>query len=85
MGVVGLCIVLVVRGHADPERAAVSRSTRVKDPVLWVKIVAFYTLLVLCFTIPSGWTQQVLEYFEVRKDVLASAETDCGERGRPHS
>jgi phosphatidylglycerol---prolipoprotein diacylglyceryl transferase len=81
MAVVGLCIVLVVRGHADPERLAVFRSTRMDDPALWGKTVAFYALVVLCLTIPSGWTQQVLEDFEVPR----SAETDCGERGPSHS
>jgi phosphatidylglycerol---prolipoprotein diacylglyceryl transferase len=81
MAVVGLCIVVAVRGHADPERAAVFRSTWTKDPALWGKRVAFYALVVLCLSIPSGWTQQVLEGFEVRKGVAPSVETDCGGDG----
>jgi phosphatidylglycerol:prolipoprotein diacylglycerol transferase len=85
MAGVGLCIVAVVRSHARPETSAARRSTRVKDPMLWVKIAAFYALLAPCVTIPSGWTQQVLEDFEAGRDAPPSAETDCGERGPSHS
>jgi phosphatidylglycerol---prolipoprotein diacylglyceryl transferase len=91
MAGVGLCMVAVVRGRESPEpgRAAARRSTRVKDSVAWVKRVAFYALVVLCVTIPSGWTQQVLEDFEARRDIPPSAERDCGgnvgERGFSHS
>ena len=81
----GLCIVAGVRSHARPVRSAARPSTRAKDPMLLVKLAAFYALLALCLTIPSGWTQQVLEDFEARRDVSPSAETDCGERGTAHS
>ena len=80
MAVVGLCIVLAVRGRANPERAAARQSMQAKDPALWGKRVAFYALVVLCLSIPSGWTQQVLEGFEVRKDVAPSVEAGCGGR-----
>lgn len=33
---------------------------------LWARRVAFYALIVLCLTIPSGWTQQVLDRFGER-------------------
>jgi phosphatidylglycerol:prolipoprotein diacylglycerol transferase len=85
MAAVGLCIVAVVRGRARQQRSAERRSTQVKDPILWVKSVAFYALLALCLTIPSGWTQQVLEDFEARRDVPPTAEADCGEGGPSYS
>ncbi|MDP8949339.1 MAG: prolipoprotein diacylglyceryl transferase, partial [Actinomycetota bacterium] len=80
MAVVGLCIVAAVREHASPQRATARRNTR-KDPKLWLKRVAFYALVALCFFIPSGWTQQVLEDFETRKEGVTSAETGCGGDG----
>jgi phosphatidylglycerol---prolipoprotein diacylglyceryl transferase len=85
MAVVGLCIVVAVRRHASSERAAARRKT--KDPTSWVKRAAFFALVALCLSIPSGWTQQVLEDFEARRDVATSAETACGgdERGLSHS
>ncbi len=86
MAVVGFCIVLVVRKHARPERDAALHSTRAKDSTLWGKRVAFYALVVLCLTIPSGWTQQVLEGFETRRDSATTAVTGCGdERGISYS
>jgi hypothetical protein len=44
----------------------------------------------LCLTIPSGWAPQDLEdFFESRRDVTSSAETECGgnvgKRGNSHS
>src|SRR3712207_153844 len=79
MVVVGLCVVAVVHRRASPvpEQVVARRGTRMKDPMLWVKGVAFYALVALCLTIPSGWTQQVLEGFEVRRDAPPSAGTDC--------
>jgi phosphatidylglycerol---prolipoprotein diacylglyceryl transferase len=83
MAVVGLCVVAVARRHVSPapDRAVARRRTPVKDPMLWVKRVAFYALVALCLTIPSGWTQQVLEDFESRRDAPPSTEVGCGERG----
>jgi hypothetical protein len=81
MVVAGLCIVLAVRNHASPEGVVKRWSTRAKGPVLWGKRVAFYAIVVLCLTIPSGWTQQVLEGFEARKSATSSAVTDCGDSG----
>jgi phosphatidylglycerol---prolipoprotein diacylglyceryl transferase len=79
MAVVGLSIVLTVRGRTSSQGAAVFRSTtRTKDAASWGKRVAFYVLVVFCLSIPSGWTQEVLEDFEIRKDVASSAEVGCG-------
>jgi phosphatidylglycerol:prolipoprotein diacylglycerol transferase len=78
MAVVGLYIVVIARRHAIPERIVARRNARVKDPALWLKKAAFYALVALCLFIPSGWTQQVLEGFEVRKEVTPSVETGCG-------
>jgi phosphatidylglycerol:prolipoprotein diacylglycerol transferase len=78
MAVVGLCMVVVVRRHASPQRAAARRNTPAKDPTLWAKRAAFYVLVALCLFIPSGWTQQVLEDFEARRDTAPSAVTGCG-------
>ncbi len=91
MTVAGLCMVVVVSRRASPEpaRAATRRSTRMKGPMGWIWRVAFYALVALCLTIPSGWTQQVLEDFESRRDISPSAESDCGgnvgKRGTSHS
>ncbi len=80
MAIVGLCIVAAVRNHASPasDKASVPRNTRAKDPMLWVKRAAFYALVLFCLFIPSGWTQQVLEDFETRKEATPFAETGCG-------
>jgi phosphatidylglycerol:prolipoprotein diacylglycerol transferase len=78
MAVVGLCIVVVARARAE----VVWRSPRKQDRVFWVKRVVFYALVALCLSIPSGWTQQVLEEFEARRDVASPVVTICGsERG----
>jgi phosphatidylglycerol:prolipoprotein diacylglycerol transferase len=85
MAVVGLCIVVAGREPASPQRAAARPNTQVKDPALWAKRVAFYALVALCLTIPSGWTQQVLEDFEMRRDAAPvaapMAETGCDDDG----
>lgn len=85
MAAVGLCIVLAARRRtkAEAESAAVERRTRARSPAFWGRRVAFYALVVLCLTIPSGWTQQVLEDFEERRDVASATVTVCGrsERG----
>jgi hypothetical protein len=78
--VAALCIIAAVRRRvkAEPEGAAVERKTRMRDPAFWGKRVMFYAHLALCLTIPSGWTQQVLEEFEERRDVAAPVVTVCG-------
>jgi phosphatidylglycerol:prolipoprotein diacylglycerol transferase len=87
MALVGLCIVLVVRRRTGPEGATARRNA--KCPTLWGKRVAFYALVALCLTIPSGWTQQVLEDFETRRGAASSAVVGCGgdvgERGLSYS
>jgi phosphatidylglycerol:prolipoprotein diacylglycerol transferase len=79
MAVAGLCIVVVARKHASLEGAGALPNLRAKDPALWIKRSAFYALVALCLTIPSGWTQQVLEDFEARRDTAPSVETSCGD------
>ena len=81
MAVVGLCIVLAVRRHAGSEKARVLRNTRAKAPTSWDRRVVFFALVALCLTIPSGWTQQVLEGFETRRDSVASVVRGCGGEG----
>jgi phosphatidylglycerol:prolipoprotein diacylglycerol transferase len=78
MALVGLCIVLAVRRRTGPKGATARRDTRAKAPTLWGKRVAFYALVALCLTIPSGWTQQVLEDFETRR---GAAVVGCGGDG----
>jgi phosphatidylglycerol:prolipoprotein diacylglycerol transferase len=78
LAMVGLGVIAIVR--ASSEGAATRQSARAKDPTLWLKKAAFYALVVLCLSIPSGWTQQVLEDFETRRDAASSAVTSCGER-----
>jgi phosphatidylglycerol---prolipoprotein diacylglyceryl transferase len=86
MAVAGLCIIVAARKRAKAEPGVVRGSSRTRDPVFWSKRVAFYALVALCLTIPSGWTQQVLEEFEARRDVASAAVTGCGsERGLSHS
>ena len=88
MAMVGLCSVAVALARAESE--AVRRSAGMRDPAFWCKKVAFYTLVALCLTIPSGWTQQVLDEFQARRDVASQVVTICGSersyltrKGRP--
>jgi phosphatidylglycerol---prolipoprotein diacylglyceryl transferase len=81
MAVAGLCIVVVVRKHASLEGAGALPNLRAKDPALWIKRSAFYALVALCLTIPSGWMHQVLEGFEARKGAVPSAGAGCGGSG----
>jgi phosphatidylglycerol---prolipoprotein diacylglyceryl transferase len=88
MAVVGLCIVVVARARA--ESGAMRRSAGMRAPAFWCKRVAFYALVALCLTIPSGWTQQVLDEFQARRDVASQVVTICGSersyltrKGRP--
>ena len=76
MAVVGLCIVVVACARA--ESGVVRRSEGIRDPAFWCKRVAFYALVALCLTIPSGWTQQVLDEFQARRDVASPVVTICG-------
>ena len=78
MAAAGLCIIVAARRRAKAESVAVERKTRTRDPAFWGKRVAFYALVALCLTIPSGWTQQVLEEFEERRDVASPVVTVCG-------
>ncbi len=80
MAVVGLCMLRAVRRHASPkpEKAPMLRNARKSYPAIWVKRAAFYALVALCLFIPSGWTQQVLEDFEARREAAPLAETGCG-------
>ena len=77
MAVAGLCIVLAARRRAKAE-PVVRRSPRTRGPAFWGNRVVFYALVVLCLTIPSGWTQQVLEGFEERPGIAHYIVTDCG-------
>jgi phosphatidylglycerol---prolipoprotein diacylglyceryl transferase len=79
--VVGLCVVVAARKRAKTEPGVVRRTPRLRDPAFWAKRVAFYALIALCLTIPSGWTQQVLEEFEERRDVASPVVTVCGSEG----
>ena len=86
MAAAGLCIVLVARRRAKAEVGVSWRSSRTRAPAIWGKRVAFYALVALCLTIPSGWTQQVLEEFEERRDAASATVTVCGgSRGSSHS
>lgn len=86
MAVAGLLIVVAVRRRAKTEResAAVGRETR--RFAFWGMRGAFYGLVALCLTVPSGWTQQVLEDFEERRDIPSAAVTVCNSsRAASHS
>jgi phosphatidylglycerol---prolipoprotein diacylglyceryl transferase len=85
MAVVGLVIIMAVREHArpqpaEPERSRERKSIQRRDPTLWIKRIAFYALLILCPSIPSGWTQQVLDTFEARAGAGLSVEANCGDK-----
>lgn len=64
MAAIGLGIVLVARRLARPRPDAhahiPSRQSLRGGRVSWVERSLFYALVVLCLTIPSGWTRQVL-------------------------
>jgi hypothetical protein len=80
MAVVGLCMLRAVRRHASPkpEKAPMLRNARKSYPALWVERAAFYALVALCLSVPSGWTQQVLDDFEARREAATPAEAGCG-------
>ncbi len=86
MAAAGLCIVLVASRRATAKLGVMRRGSRTRAPAFWGKRVAFYALVALCLTIPSGWTQQVLEGFEERRDAASATVTVCGSsRGSSHS
>jgi phosphatidylglycerol:prolipoprotein diacylglycerol transferase len=86
MAAAGLCVVLAARRRAKAEVGVMRRGSRTRAPAFWGKRIAFYALVALCLTIPSGWTQQVLEGFEERRDAASATVTVCGSsRGSPHS
>ena len=86
MAAIGLCIVLAARRRAKVEPEIVRQSPRARGPAFWGRRVVFYALVALCLTIPSGWTQQVLEDFEERRSVASATVTVCGSsRGTTHS
>jgi phosphatidylglycerol:prolipoprotein diacylglycerol transferase len=86
MAAAGMCVVLAARRRSKSEAWMVCRGSRTRAPVFWGERVAFYVLVALCLTIPSGWTQQVLEGFEERRDAASATVTVCGSsRGSPHS
>lgn len=85
MAVVGLVMIMAVREHArpqpaEPERSRERKTIQRRDPTLWIKRIAFYALLILCPSIPSGWTQQVLDTFEARAGAGLSVEANCGDK-----
>jgi phosphatidylglycerol---prolipoprotein diacylglyceryl transferase len=86
MAAAGLCVVLAARRRSKSEAWMVLRGSRTRAPVFWGERVAFYVLVALCLTIPSGWTRQVLEGFEERRDAASATVTVCGgSRGSSHS
>jgi phosphatidylglycerol---prolipoprotein diacylglyceryl transferase len=80
----GLCLVLVARRRTTSKVGVMRRDSRAQ--AFWGKRIAFYALVALCLTIPSGWTQQVLEGFEERREAASATVTVCGgSRVSPHS
>jgi phosphatidylglycerol:prolipoprotein diacylglycerol transferase len=80
---VGLGIILLLRWYASPrpeEPGGGAQRRSDVDRMLWGKRAAFYAVVSLCLTIPSGWTQQVLEEFETRAGVSSATATSCGDR-----
>jgi phosphatidylglycerol---prolipoprotein diacylglyceryl transferase len=93
---IGLAVVAVVLLHARKEARSDARRPRVRGEGVWprgilvAEHVAFATLVVLCLTIPSGWTQEVLEDFAGRKEETTTRAPGCGGwnargRARGHS
>jgi phosphatidylglycerol---prolipoprotein diacylglyceryl transferase len=96
MAAAGMAIIVAARRYArrkttDPERA--SRTLRRDFAPSWAPAAVFYALVALCLTIPSGWTQQVLEDFEARAGAWSGVDESSpfsrrdddrgrGERGR---
>jgi phosphatidylglycerol---prolipoprotein diacylglyceryl transferase len=86
MAIVGLCMVIGIHRRASSPRAAVRPSVQSKASAPWSARVAFYTLVAICLTIPSGWTQQVLDSFEASREaaqVAVEDESDTTHRCRP--
>ena len=88
MVVAGLCIVVAVRRRAVRPSPGPRPNGRARAPTPWARRAALYALVALCLTIPSGWTQQVLEGFEARGDDAQEVVKGCGgggERGSSYS
>lgn len=70
MAAAGLAIIVAAHRQAQrretPETVRTNRTSRREGAPSWAPTVVFYALVILCLTIPSGWTQQVLEGFEAR-------------------
>jgi len=77
MAVVGLCIVVAARKCARA-KPGVEWQSPPKAPAFWGMRFSFFALVALCLTIPSGWTQQVLEEFQAKRDVASHEVTVCG-------
>ena len=81
MAAAGLAIIVAARRHAKrretPEIERTDRTSRREGGApSWAPTIVFYALVTLCLTIPSGWTQQVLEVFEDRAGVWSGV--GCG-------
>lgn len=69
MAAAGLAIIFVTHRYAGRRRAtapAAKHSDSRDGSSYWVPEIFLYALVVLCLTIPSGWTQQILQGFEAR-------------------
>jgi phosphatidylglycerol:prolipoprotein diacylglycerol transferase len=72
MAAAGLAIIFAARRYAGRRTRAgtgANRPVRREGSSSWASMAAFYALVAFCLTIPSGWTQQVLEDFEARAGV----------------
>ena len=84
MAAVGLAIIVAARRYArrpkergSQARPAHDRTNRPDAPSPWAPAVAFYALVALCLTIPSGWTQQVLEVFQADARAVSPVPVGC--------
>ena len=81
MAAAGLAIIVGARRQArrrktsDPETGI--RTLRRDSAPGWAPAALFYALVVLCLTIPSGWTQQVLQGFEAREEGAPPPHARC--------
>jgi phosphatidylglycerol:prolipoprotein diacylglycerol transferase len=80
MAAAGLAVIAAARRHARRRKTSESERTprAIRRDVVpsWVPSALFYALVALCLTIPSGWTQQVLQDFEDRTGAWSGA--GCG-------
>lgn len=70
MALCGVGIIWILTKYGRQEGAALGGSERhepeERNISLWIKGVLFYDLVLFCVTIPSGWTQDVLEIMRAR-------------------